>query len=470
MTYPKLKLMQLSKNISWLSWIVVGIFILISAATAGLGLGYVSGENARDMEDKIADAVDIQTQFELGKSDYEAGNYDLASQRLEYVIQKEPDYPGAKELLEKTLEQMVDVVIQVTVIVQPSATPTPDASPTPDTRAVDEIFAVAQKYLREKDWDMLIQTILSLRDSDPAYRVNLVDRFLYLALYFRGSNRIIEAGDLEGGLYDLSLAEKFAPLDSNAEVYRGWARLYQIGMSFWAVYPDQSVYYFSQLAAAAPYLHDLSGVPAINRYRMALVQYGDLLVVGEDWCGAADQYNLAQSIFFRSRLSATVSEINEKCQFSIATPTLLPTLTLSPTYTPTPGLIITQTPRVEMTFSNSHTLTDYTIPTAAHNNAYQSLDAISQRISTGTLVSHPHHPRPLSTNTPTVTLTPSATKSDPIETPTPYPIAITNLNFHFNQQILIHRKYLMPPLQFLKRAPKSWKIFISFLGSIGDYL
>ena len=31
------------------------------------------------------------------------------------------------------------------------------------------------------------------------------------------------------------------------------------------LYPDQSVYYFSQLAAAAPYLHDLSGVPAINR-------------------------------------------------------------------------------------------------------------------------------------------------------------------------------------------------------------
>jgi tetratricopeptide (TPR) repeat protein len=414
--------MRLLKNISWLSWIVAGIFILISAATAGLGLGYVSGENAREMEDKIADAVDIQTQFELGKRDFDAGNYDLARQRLEYVIQKDPDYPGANELLEKTLEQMVEVIIQVTVIVQASATPTPDASPTPDTRAVDEIYTVAQKYLREKDWEMLIQTILSLRDSDPGYQVNMVDRFLYVALYFRGSNRIIDLGDLEGGLYDLSLAEQFAPLDSIAEVYRGWARLYQIGMSFWAVYPDQSVYYFSQLAAAAPYLHDLSGVPAINRYRMALVQYGDSLVVGEDWCGAADQYNLAQGIFFDQAFSATVSEIKEKCQFSIATPTLTPTPTFTPTLTPTPGLAITQTP----SFTPSQTpLAETTETLTPEPTITVTIPGTPSPSLSPTVTLDSPTPSPiLPTNTPTATqstLTPSATDPDPTVTQTPSP-------------------------------------------------
>jgi hypothetical protein len=50
-----------------------------------------------------------------------------------------------------------------------------------------------------------------------------------------------------GRIYDLALAERFGPLDSDALSYRELACMY--GSSFWEAYPEQAVYYFGQVAA-----------------------------------------------------------------------------------------------------------------------------------------------------------------------------------------------------------------------------
>jgi tetratricopeptide (TPR) repeat protein len=415
------------KKFAWLDWIVLGVFALISAGTAGMSMGHI--QETRHAKEKLAisAAVELKTQYDLGKLDFDAGRYEIARQRFEFILGKNPDYPGAMDLLTQTLLQLTEDNVGATLEVpKPSITPTPTLSPTPDNRAVEEIFDSANVLFNNLEWRSLVQTLLALRDHDPLFQVSEVDRMLYLAHYFNGIEKIMVDGDLEGGLYDLSLAELFVPLDAQAEIYREWARLYQIGMSFWAVYPDQSVYYFSQLAAAAPYLKDLSGIAAITRYQMALVMYGDTLAQSGDWCGAAEQYNLAQQITFDSSIEAKVIEINEQCQYSIATPTFTMTITWTPSSTPTMGGVTwtaTLSSSSTATIDISLTLT----PTATTEQSTPTPTTQAPASETPTTTPSPTTDAntPTATNTASATMVPTATETVPTETPSPTPTVET---------------------------------------------
>ena len=207
----------------------------------------------------------------------------------------------------------------------------------------------------------MVQTIVALRDIEPLYRASEVDRMLFLGLYFSGIGKILDDGNLEGGLYDLALVERFALLDSQAQIYQEWARLYQIGVSFWGVMPEESIYYFSQLASVAPYLRDFSGIFAKDRYRMALVQYGDQLSQAGEWCLAFDQYNLAQSLLDDQVVQPTITFAEEQCLLGgdLGTPETDDGITETPIFTLTPTLMVTfdgtPTPPFEMTLTPAPT-------------------------------------------------------------------------------------------------------------------
>jgi hypothetical protein len=407
-------IMEIYRRLNWFQWFLVGAFILLFAGTFGLVWGYITGTRAREVDAAVSNAVEIQTQFELGLGDYTDGRYSLAKQRFEYVLKEEPGFPGAAQYLAETLLRMDESGIQITEVILPTAT----LSPTPDTRAIDELYATALNHLTGKDWGTLVQTILALRNIDPSYRVVEIDRMLYLGLRFGGIQKILEEGDLEGGLYDLALAKQFTPLDYQAGIYTEWARLYQVGISFLGVLPERAVYYFSQLAAAAPYLHDASGIPAQNRYRMALLQYGDQLANAEDWCEAFEQYNLAASLGGVSGLQSTITSVDEKCQYSIATPTLTASATLEQTATIT--VAITTTPTITPSISLTETptaTTDYTsTPTGT---ATATATATLESADTATPTASPTATQaPLETPTATATATPTAPATP---TPTPSP-------------------------------------------------
>jgi hypothetical protein len=391
--------MEFYRRLNWFQWFLTGAFILILAGAAGLVMGYITGTRARAINAALSEVVDFQTQFELGLQDYKAGNYNLARQRFEYVLKRDPNFPGAAHYLAETLLRLNESGAQVTDIVAPTAT----LSPTPDTRAVDELYSIAQTQFQNQDWRNLVQTILALRNNDPHYQVVEVDRMLFLGLRFGGIEKILNEGDLEGGLYDFALAEQFAPLDSQASIYQEWARLYQIGVSFWGVLPEWSVYYFRQLAAAAPYLRDFSGIPAIDRYRLALVQYGDQLAGSEDWCAAFEQYDLAASMGGVAGLQPTLTYADEKCQHSIATPTLTPSPTSELTATPTITATITITPPLSLTSTPSSTVSFTSTPTATASPTIQSTSTAAPTI-TPTIT-----PSLLDTHTPTATATPTQT-------------------------------------------------------------
>jgi hypothetical protein len=362
-----------------LLYLAAVLVIIGGAVFAGSLTGLRSGRALLAARNSALEGQEIDQQYALAVEDMQAGRYDIARQRFEYVLALKPDYPGAMQGLSDAM-----AVLFATATPSPLP-PTAEPTPTPDLRPIQELFTQAQLALASLDWTRTIDTLVALRSSDAAYQTARVDGMLFIALRNRGVLKILEESNLRGGMYDLTLAEKFAPLDDEARTVREWARIYLIGSGFWEAYPEQAVYYFAQVAAAAPYLHDASGWTAIDRYRESLIHLGAYLASKEDWCGAQAQYELAYAIRGDTRLAEALAQVTESCSpAEDATATATPTVTLpyTPTLTLPPGWI-TETP---------------TLPW-----------------STETPTPTPTLPLPSETPTPTETLPP------PADTPTPTP-------------------------------------------------
>lgn len=296
-------------------WILLGFSMVLMMVALGSFAGYRMGLNNRLRQEASQVAMAAATQFELGMNDFNHGRYDTARERFEYVIELDPNFPGATDMLMKVML----AAAQVSTPTQ-AMTPTPAFTPTPDTRGAQEIFNHALDALRSQDWNLLIDTLDALRKEDLTYRTVDVDGLYYIALRFRGISKIVQEGNLEGGIYDLALAEQFAPLDRDAEGFRNWARLYLTGASFWEVDWPRVISAFSQIYPAMPNLRDGSGWTAVERYRQALIGYGDQLAQKGDYCAAKDQYEAALAMGPDDLLAPTAAYAQIQCSPPTATP------------------------------------------------------------------------------------------------------------------------------------------------------
>ena len=318
-------------------WLWLLVFILGLATTTVLGAlaGYQSAQATQKKQALLQSEGALSEQFELGLLDLAEGRYEVAAQRFEYIISVDPGYPGAPEKLAEAAAVLYSTATPTAL--PPTVTPTP----TRDPRPIEELFNQALAHSQAQEWDQTIETLLALRKEDLAYQTARVDGLLYLSLRNRGVDKILKQGNLQGGVYDLALAGAFGPIDVEANQARDWARFYMIGLSFWEVYPEQAVYYFSQVAAMAPYLSDASGWTATDRYRAALIQYGDQLASQEAWCEAQVQYELALNIRGDETLQANWQISAERCLLTTVTATLPASGT--PTATGTPGATLSPT-------------------------------------------------------------------------------------------------------------------------------
>jgi hypothetical protein len=172
-----------------------------------------------------------------------------------------------------------------------------------------------------------------------------VDDMLFVALRNRGIDKIAQYHDLEGGNYDLTLAELFGPLDAEAKNWRDWADLYIRGASFWDVDWASAVYYFSQLADAAPNLSDTSGWTASNRYMDALLGYGDWFAANGQWCDAQAQYDTYMTLLANPQVEPTAVYAADKCTQALnPPPPPAPVVSETPTPTGTPEAATTPYP------------------------------------------------------------------------------------------------------------------------------
>jgi len=322
-------------------WIFGGFLIMALIIALGGLIGYQNGIQQRIAQEESTILLRAADQYERGLVDLAEGRYEIAQQRFEYVIQLNPVYPGAAD-------KLVEVLIIINTLATPTPLPTPTSSqptptPTPDFRGAEEIYLSVVQMIQDSQWDEAILTMELLRQKFLDYRPIDVDGLYYIALCNRGIQKILVDGSLEPGIYDLSLAERFAPLDADAESFRTWARLYLTGASYWEVNWEQVIYYFSQIYLALPNLRDGSGVTATERYRQAAIKYADQIALTEDWCKAQEYYDLALSLGNDPRVQPTAAWVAEQCwnqQNPTAIPkTRTPTGTLEngvPTETPTP--------------------------------------------------------------------------------------------------------------------------------------
>jgi tetratricopeptide (TPR) repeat protein len=314
-----------------ISGVLIFLFIVGLAGLGGRQVGLAQFRR----QDTLARAVEAVTQFELGLQDMRDGNCGLARQRFEYIIQElDPTYPGVGE-------QLAQALLCTNSTATPTLLPTDALTPTPEGRTPEEIFAETQTLLANQDWDALLDTLDALRNRDRDYRAVLVDGMYYTALRNRGVHRILVEGNLEGGIFDLNRAERFAPLDSQAVSYRQWASWYITGLSFWEIDWAQTVQYLEQVAAAAPNMFDGDFLAsdrlatAYVGYAEELIQLGNLYLTERRWCEAQEAFMQASSY---APLSPDVEPTAQWAYLRCSGPaeTEIPHLTETPQATETP--------------------------------------------------------------------------------------------------------------------------------------
>ncbi|GEM_PF-2324947 len=281
---------QPKRTFSWL-WVLLSIAIAVVMVLISSGLGYFSGIQQRLAVEKKLVQESLKEQFDLAVADIQAQRYQVAQQRLEYIVQHDPAYPGAAQKLVE-VKMALNSVSSSSPAETPVPLPTQGPTATPDTRGAEETFNSAKQALAEKNWAAAVDLLLKTRRQAPEYNSVRVDSMLYVAYRNLGIQKISQAA-LEEGMYNLSLAARYGPLDSEAQNYYDWANLYTVGASFWELDWGQAAQYFGQLAPSMPQLRDASGYSAMQRYQIALAKYGDTLAAQGDYCGAADQYNIA---------------------------------------------------------------------------------------------------------------------------------------------------------------------------------
>jgi len=310
--------------------VLLGVFLLLLFALSGAGIGYAAGIQQRLALENQQKMVAAATHFNYGVQAMLQSNYEVARIQFEYVLQIAPDFPSLKEKYTQTM-------IEIAKNSLPTATPQP--TPTPDMRGVEALFAQAQQQVNTKQGAAALVTLDTLRNQDIHYRTLEVDALYYMALRFSGMDKILRQADLEGGIYDLTLASHFAPLDHEAVQVAAWARNYITAISYWGVDWEKVVYYLNQVYSASPGLQDSKGNSVRSRTIEALWRYGDVLMERNNYCEAAKYYQYSLNISQQDAVQAKYASANLKCIGPSLTQTAVPTAPPVVEETPTPEVI-----------------------------------------------------------------------------------------------------------------------------------
>jgi len=321
-------------------WILIGVVIVLVGAGIGSFIGYSAAVKARVAEQDSKVALVTTSQFQLAELDIAEGRLNTARQRLEYIIQINPGFPGASEKLTAVMLAQASIATP-TVFVD---IPTP--VPTKDTRNTEEIFNQARLQAANNEWNAVIESLDALRQINRSFRVVQVDGLYATALRNRGIIRI-NSGKLEQGIYDITIAGLYGPVDKDAISSANTARYYLAGAAAWGVDWPKVLEFFASFYASAPGLRDASGMTAGERYRLGNILYADQLMAEEKPCDAAYYYQVALSISSDDITANKLNGANSEC----APPTeeVPPTVesVVVPTIEPTAETVVPPEPTVE---------------------------------------------------------------------------------------------------------------------------
>lgn len=298
--------------------LLYALLIYIAAMVIVGSLAYLQGRNINTETENAAVSQALDEQFELSLADLEAGRHERAKQRLEAIIRYDSTYPGAEDML-------VEVLVFLNV---PTITPTTLPTATPDPSPPDQLLAQAEAAIAESDWDTAINKLLALRAKDPSFETVRVDGLMYIALRNRGM-ALISQGLMEEGLYNLSLAARFGPLDRDALFRETLAQQYLLANSYIGLNWARAAELFSSLCAQGATLD------SCPKYGDAAWRYGEQLWDADDICGAAEQFSASIAAWPNPDFDEEAEDAVEECEDSHRPPpTAIPTITPTPTATP----------------------------------------------------------------------------------------------------------------------------------------
>lgn len=305
------------RALRWVLPVSVGLLALAAA------LGYLIGaqEQLENRQSEIQ--ATITEQFALGLLDLEEERYQVARQRFEYIIRLDPTFPQAAEKLAEALLGLREPVVEPTA---------PLASPTPNLAPAQEILDSAKAAYAQGEWNAVIEQLLALRAKDPEFHAVEVDGLMYAALRNRGLRRISVDKLLEEGIYDLSLAESFAPLDEEALNWRSWAQLYLTANSYFGLNWEQAAFYFDVVYRVAPGIRN----DVTWKYAFSIQMYALQLAAAGDPCAAEEQLDISLEVLVNDELAPTATAVRDACRTATAPPpapaaTDTPDGTLEPT-------------------------------------------------------------------------------------------------------------------------------------------
>lgn len=250
---------------------------LTASIAIGVAGGALSGQQAQNLHATETTQADLGVQYQLAIEDLSAGRYGLAVQRLRWVIERAPDYPGAAEALDRAASGASNGGAAALATLPPITSEDPV-----------EIFAEAQTLLVSEQWEAAIQRLELLRRQHPEYQAADVAEALYVAqvrlglFYIRSSERIAE------GVLLLEQAAMLRPLDdtTRGEIYL--ATLHLTAESYWGLDWVITIENLEAIVALAPNYQNAS-----ERLFEARASYGDRVAALGLHCDAFALYELA---------------------------------------------------------------------------------------------------------------------------------------------------------------------------------
>lgn len=320
-------------------WIWAALLFLLLALLLGGFLGYRKGIARRMQKQSQQEMQMIEAQLALYFGDMGNKKYENAHARLAWIKSIKPNFPGIDDMLAEASEKMgyVPTTLPDPVVgietqepIQVGETPTP--KPTLDLAQAEALYSSIQAAIDAQDWHLAVSKILEIKETAFEYKRIMVDGYYFIALRNRGISRIW-AGELEQGMYDLSVVDSLGALDNDANGVYQWAANYITATSYWDASWASAVEAFGALYEQSPYFAETGGMTVAERYRIALYQRGEEFARQEDWCTAADYYKRSIEVGLHLDIQVTATAYAEYCANPPGQETPEPT----PEETPTPG-------------------------------------------------------------------------------------------------------------------------------------
>jgi hypothetical protein len=316
-----------------LGYLFIGLAVLIAIYGTIFFVAWDRGQVQRAQDEQTALDSELEKQMNLAGEESATGNDDLALRRLEWILERDPNYPGVSLLMERVLSNLDKPATPTPMLRETghaAVTGTPSTGPGPA-----EAFATLEQIMDREEWEQAITAITAFQTQYPDYQRQRTDSLLYDA-YVNLGQLLVMGDQVELGLFYFDQAEKLGDLPIEAEDQRTWADLYLLGISYYGVDWGTAIFYFRGLCAAAPFYHD-----ACVKLHEVLIAYADQYALNLDYCPAEALYSEANQLSSDKALIEKVQAARDQCLEATPTPTVSPTVPVSGTETIESSLPVT---------------------------------------------------------------------------------------------------------------------------------